>query len=143
MKFVLDTNVLVAAMRSPKGASAALLNLTLNNRIKPLVSVPLFLEYESVLLRSEHLLSSNLSASQVLNFLDVLAGFVTPIEIFYLWRPQLKDIKDDMVLEVAVNGRADVIVTFNTKDFSSAVDKFNIQLMQPNQFLKEIQNGNS
>jgi predicted nucleic acid-binding protein len=48
-----------------------------------------------------------------------------------------------MVLEVAVNGRADVIVTFNTKDFSSAVDKFNIQLMQPNQFLKEIQNGNN
>ena len=105
--------------------------------------MPLFLEYESVLLRSEHLLSSNLSVSQVLNFLDVLAGFVTPVEIFYLWRPQLKDIKDDMVLEVAVNGQADVIVTFNTKDFNSAVDKFNIQLMQPNQFLKEIQDGNS
>ena len=123
MKCVLDTNILVAAIRSPQGASSALMKLTLTNKLSPLVSVPLFLEYESVLLRPEHLAASKLTKSQVLNFLDVLSGFVIPIEIFYLWRPQLRDMKDDMVLEVAVNGQADVIVTFNTKDFTSAVDK--------------------
>lgn len=143
MKCVLDTNILVAAIRSPQGASSALMKLTLTNKLSPLVSVPLFLEYESVLLRPEHLAASKLTKSQVLNFLDVLSGFVIPIEIFYLWRPQLRDMKDDMVLEVAVNGQADVIVTFNTKDFTSAVDKFNLDLMVPNQFLKEIQNGNT
>ena len=143
MKCVLDTNILVAAIRSPHGASSALMKLTLTKKIKPLVSVPLFLEYESVLLRPEHLDASKLSQSQVLNFLDVLSGFVEPIEIFYLWRPQLKDIKDDMVLEVAVNGQADVIVTFNTKDFKPSIHKFNLELMLPNQFLKEIQNGNT
>jgi putative PIN family toxin of toxin-antitoxin system len=143
MKCVLDTNILVAAIRSPQGASSALMKLTLTNKLSPLVSVPLFLEYESVLLRPEHLAASKLTKSQVLNFLDVLSGFVIPIEIFYLWRPQLRDMKDDMVLEVAVNGQADVIVTFNTKDFTAAVDKFNLDLMVPNQFLKEIQNGNT
>ena len=143
MKCVLDTNILVAAIRSPHGASSALMKLTLTNKIKPLVSVPLFLEYESVLLRPEHLDASKLSQSQVLNFLDVLSGFVVPIEIFYLWRPQLKDIKDDMVLEVAVNGQADVIVTFNTKDFKTSIHKFNLELMLPNQYLKVIQNGNT
>ena len=143
MKCVLDTNILVAAIRSPHGASSALMKLTLTNKIKPLVSVPLFLEYESVLLRPEHLDVSKLSQSQVLNFLDVLSGFVVPIEIFYLWRPQLKDIKDDMVLEVAVNGQADVIVTFNTKDFKTSIHKFNLELMLPNQYLKVIQNGNT
>ena len=79
MKCVLDTNILVAAIRSPHGASSALMKLTLTNKIKPLVSVPLFLEYESVLLRPEHLDVSKLSQSQVLNFLDVLSGFVVPI----------------------------------------------------------------
>jgi putative PIN family toxin of toxin-antitoxin system len=130
MKCVLDTNILVAAIRSPQGASSALMKLTLTNKLSPLVSVPLFLEYESVLLRPEHLAASKLTKSQVLNFLDVLSGFVIPIEIFYLWRPQLRDMKDD-------------IVTFNTKDFTAAVDKFNLDLMVPNQFLKEIQNGNT
>ncbi len=143
MKCVLDPNILVAAIRSPQGASSALMKLTLTNKLSPLVSVPLFLEYESVLLRPEHLAASKLTKSKVLNFLDVLSGFVIPIEIFYLWRPQLRDMKDDMVLEVAVNGQADVIVTFNTKDFTAAVDKFNLDLMVPNQFLKEIQNGNT
>ncbi|MEI6146550.1 MAG: putative toxin-antitoxin system toxin component, PIN family [Methylococcales bacterium] len=143
MKCVLDTNILVAAIRSPQGASSALMKLTLSNKIKPLVSVPLFLEYESVLLRPKHLEASKLSRSQVLNFLDVLSDFVEPIEIFYLWRPQLKDIKDDMVLELAVNGQADVIVTFNTKDFKPTIDKFNLELMLPNQFLKVIQHGDT
>ncbi len=141
MRFVLDTNVLVAGLRSPRGASAALLRLVLLGKIKPLVSVPLFLEYESVLLRPKHLLASQLTDTDVINFLNVFAGFITPTEIFYLWRPQLKDVNDDMVLETAVNGMADILVTFNTADFLPAVNQFNIKLMLPNHFLQELKNG--
>jgi putative PIN family toxin of toxin-antitoxin system len=141
MKFLLDTNVLVAGLRSPNGASAALLKLVLAGKVQPLVSVPLFLEYEAVLLRPKHLLAAQLTEADVMNFLDVFAGFVEPTEIFYLWRPQLKDANDDMVLEAAVNGRADVIVTFNTADFLPAANKFNLKLMLPSLFLKELQHG--
>lgn len=141
MRFILDTNILVAGLRSPKGASSALLKLVLMGKIQPIASVPLFLEYEAVLLRPEHLLAAHLTKADVLNFLDVFAGLVVPTEIFYLWRPQLKDADDDMVLEAAVNGQADIIVTFNTTDFLTAVNKFNLKLMLPSLFLKELQNG--
>ena len=141
MRFILDTNILVAGLRSPNGASAAILKMVLMNKIQPIASVPLFLEYESVLLRPEHLIAAQLTKVEVLNFLDVFAGFVVPTEIFYLWRPQLKDANDDMVLETAVNGRADAIVTFNTSDFLPAINKFNLKLMLPSLFLKELQHG--
>ena len=72
---------------------------------------------------------------------EIAVGFVEPTEIFYLWRPQLKDANDDMVLEAAVNGRVDVIVTFNTADFLPATNKFNLKLMLPSLFLKELQHG--
>ena len=132
MRFLLDTNVLVAGLRSPNGASAALLKLVLAGKIQPIASVPLFLEYEAVLLRPKHLLAAQLSAQDVSNFLNVFAGFVVPAEIFYLWRPQLKDAADDMVLEAAVNGQA---------DFLPAANKFNVKLMLPSLFLKELQRG--
>jgi len=142
MRILLDTNVLVAGLRSPQGASAALLKLVLAGEIKPIASVPLFLEYEAVLSRPEHLSAAQLSVPEVVNFLDVFAGFVEPAEIFYLWRPQLKDAGDDMVLEAAVNGQADVIVTFNTADFSGVAHRFNLKIMLPNELLKELQDGN-
>lgn len=141
MRFILDTNILVAGLRSPKGASAALLTLVLAGKIQPIVSVPLFLEYEAVLLRPTHLLAAQLTERDVINFLNVFAGFVVPTEIFYLWRPQLKDANDDMVLEAAVNGQAAILVTFNTADFLLATSKFNIKLMLPSLFLKELQDG--
>lgn len=142
MKFLLDTNILVAGLRSPNGASAELLKLVLTGKIQPIASVPMFLEYEAVLLRPEHLLAAQLTEADVVNFLNVFAGFIEPVEIFYLWRPQLKDANDDMVLEAAVNGQADAIVTFNTADFLPAVNRFNLKLMLPNLFLKELQHGN-
>lgn len=142
MKILLDTNVLVAGLRSPQGASAALLKRVLAGKIQPVASVPLFLEYEAVLLRPEHLRAAQLDKPAVVNFLDVFAGFVEPAEIFYLWRPQLKDANDDMVLEAAVNGQVDVIVTFNTADFSGVAQQFNLKVMLPNEFLKELRDGN-
>lgn len=142
MRFIFDTSVLVAGVRSPQGASAELLRRVLRGEISPIASVPLFLEYEAVLLRPEHLSAAHLTEAEVINFLDVLAEFVEPAEIFYLWRPQLKDANDDMVLEAAVNGQADVIVTFNMSDFIGVAQRFNLRVIPPNQFLKELNDGN-
>ena len=76
------------------------------------------------------------------NLLDVLAGVVVPVEVFYLWRPQLKDANDDMVLEAAVSGQADVVLTFNIRDFLPSAEKFNLKVMTPSDFLKELRDGN-
>ena len=142
MIIILDTNVLVAGLRSPGGASAEILRRVLQGKIQAVASVPLFVEYEAVLLRPAHLKSAQVSSKAVRNLLDVLAGAIVPVEVFYLWRPQLKDPSDDMVLEAAVNGQANVIVTFNTGNFLPEVEKFNLRLMKPGDFLKELRNGN-
>lgn len=80
-----------------------------------LVSVPLMLEYEAVLTRPEHLQASGLTSEQVNHVLDALAKVLIPVRLRFLWRPRLKDIADEMVLETAVNGRADRLVTFNLR----------------------------
>ena len=140
MKYVLDTNVLVAAVRSPSGASAEILRRVLTAQIGALCSVPLFMEYEAVLLRPEHLSAAGAQAHQVLNLLDVLASVVTRIEIQFLWRPQLRDPNDDLVLELAVNGQglgdAVAIITSNQKDFWPQAGNFAVQVMTPRQFFQ-------
>eukprot|EP01032_Pedospumella_encystans_P016181 gene16181-18469_t len=105
MNYVLDTNVLKAAVRSPSGASAEILRRVLLRQVGALCSVPLFMEYEAVLLRPEHLAAAGAHADQVINLLDALAGVVIRVEIQFLWRPQLRDPNDDLVLELAVNGQ--------------------------------------
>lgn len=103
-----------------------------------LVSVPLFLEYEAVLTRPEHLLASGLTAGEVFGFLDYLAGLVEPVKLHYLWRPQLGDVADEMVLETAINGRADCIVTFNTRHFKPAA-RFGIEVSRPDEAFRRIE----
>ena len=140
MNYVLDTNVLVAGVRSPTGASAEILRRVLAGQIYALCSVPLFMEYEAVLLRPEHLAAAGAQAQQVLNLLDVLAGVVIRVEIQFLWRPQLRDPNDDLVLELAVNGQgsgeAVAIVTFNQKDFWPQASKFGVDVITPRQFFQ-------
>src|SRR5436189_6417216 len=102
---VLDTNVLVAAVRSDRGASRVLLTAALERRYPVLASVPLMLQYESVLTRSAHLEAAGISAKDVGILLDGLAIVAEPVRISYLWRPVLPDADDDLVLETAVNGR--------------------------------------
>jgi putative PIN family toxin of toxin-antitoxin system len=137
MRLVLDTNVLVTAFRSPRGAAAEILRLIRRRELTMLATVALFLEYEAVLMRSEHLASAEMTAGEAGSALDVLAAVVEPIEPHYLWRPRLRDPDDDMVLEVAVNGRADAIVTFNTRDFA-AVGEFGIELLTPAAMLRRM-----
>jgi predicted nucleic acid-binding protein len=85
-----------------------------------LASVPLFVEYEAVLKRPEQLAQGMRSVAREDAFLDALVLRVEPVHLYYLWRPQLRDAADEMVLETALNGRADVLVTFNGGDFDAA-----------------------
>jgi predicted nucleic acid-binding protein len=96
-----------------------------------LLSVPLTIEYEAVLTRPEHLRAANASASDVSALLDELVSVAEAVELAFLWRPALRDPDDDMVLELAANGRADAIVTFNLADFEAADREFGITVMTP------------
>jgi putative PIN family toxin of toxin-antitoxin system len=136
-QWVFDTDVLVAARRSRTGASNALIRRVQSNAFVMLASVPLFLEYEAVLTRAEHLLASGMTAKQVTGFLDYLAGLVVPVKFHFLWRPQLTDVADEMVLETAINGAADAIVTFNIRHFGPAT-RFGIDVIRPDEALRRL-----
>ena len=131
MKIVLDTSVIVAAFRSRRGASRQLLLYALDRRFDLLLSVPLFLEYESVLTRPEQLAASGLTRSDVELVLDDLASVAIPVRLAFRWRPLLADPDDDMVLETAVNAGARAIVTFNRSDFDPVARKFAILVLSP------------
>jgi putative PIN family toxin of toxin-antitoxin system len=137
VRVVLDTNVLVAAGRSRNGASFALLQALRADRFQMLASVPLFLEYEAVLKRPEQLAAGRRSAAMVDAFLDALTLRVEPVHLFYLWRPQLRDPADEMVLETALNGRAEALVTFNVSDFAAA-RRFALPVLTPASFLHQL-----
>ena len=128
---MLDTDVIVAALRSPSGASAALLRAIRQNRATMLLSTALLLEYEAVCLRAEHQLAAGLSAAEIRLFLDGLAFLAEPVAVHFQWRPQLRDAGDEMVLEAAVNGQAQAIVAFNQRDYGSAPARFGIALWVP------------
>ena len=132
---VLDTNVIVAALSSKRGASHALVRRAFDGDFVLLASPPLWLEFESVLKRSEIRQRHQFTTAEIDSFLDTLAMGVEPVRLHYLWRPQLRDPKDEMVLETAINGRADALVTFNITDFEPAMALFTPRLMTPARFL--------
>ena len=142
MRLVLDTDVLVAALRSDRGASRQLLLCALGRDIEVLVSVPLMLEYEAVLTRPEHLDASGLTAEQVNEVLDALANVLIPVHMSFRWRPRLKDPGDEMVLETAVNGQAGRLVTFNVRHLAAAAREFGIRVFRPRDMWKEVQRRN-
>lgn len=138
-RVVLDTNVLFAALASKAGASRRLLELLDEDRFVALVTVPLVLEYEDVLKRPENLLKTRLLKPELVDrFLGDFLRHAEPVPVSYLWRPQLNDPKDEMVLEAAANGRADWIVTHNARDFAGAVDKFGLIAGGPGPFLRKL-----
>jgi putative PIN family toxin of toxin-antitoxin system len=142
LRLVLDTDVLVAALRSDRGASRQLLISALDREIEVLVSVPLMLEYEAVLTRPEHLDASGLTSEQMNQFLDALAKVLIPVRLRFLWRPRLKDPADEMVLETAVNGGADRLATFNLRHLAAAARDFGIRVSRPRDVWKEVQRRN-
>ena len=135
LQIILDTNVLHSALRSQLVASFRLLSLIEDSRFQINLSVALVLEYEDVLKRpAMNLQSTHQEIDDVLDFLCQNANLR---EIFYLWRPTLRDPKDDFVLELAVESNCDYIVTFNTKDFTEAKN-FGIKAIKPSEFLRII-----
>ena len=136
MRVVLDTNVVVAALRSPSGASAALLENALDRRFTLLLSVPLVFEYEATCSDPAQRIASGLAESEVSAIISALCAVAEPVESRFLWRPQLRDPADEMVLEAAVNGRADALITFNRRDFGDAPSTFGIEVLAPQQALR-------
>ncbi len=131
----MDTNVLIAALRSRRGASYRLLRLIGSDRFDLHLSVPLVLEYEEVARRL--ITEIPLTEAEIDDIIDYLCQVAIRWEIFYLWRPRLRDPKDDLVLELAVTAGCEFIVTFNQRDFPEA-SQFGIQVVTPKEFLQKI-----
>jgi putative PIN family toxin of toxin-antitoxin system len=139
MRLVVDTAVMVAAIRSDTGASRRLLIAGFERRFTMLAAVPLLIEYQAVMTRREHLAASRLSVGDVEDLLDALAAVAEPVRLDFLWRPVLSDPDDDMVLETAANGQADAIVTFNRRHFVSVTKQFGIEVLPPAIIVKQLE----
>lgn len=139
-RVLLDTNVLVAALVSAQGASHAVLGAVAASRLRIVASPALWLEYESVLKRSEIQQLHGFGPEQIDEFLSALAYWVEPVTLHYLWRPQMRDPGDEMVLEAAVNARVYALVTHNLRDFSAAAPRFGLRVLTPVQTLSLLEN---
>lgn len=136
IQIVIDTNVFVSALRSKRGVSFRLLTLVgASERFEINLSVPMVLEYEDVANRQSEIYE--LSAQDISDILDYLCSVANRRQIYFLWRPFLKDPKDDMVLELAVEAQCDYIISFNKKDFAG-VEKFDLRVLTPQELLKAI-----
>jgi len=136
-RIVLDTNVVVSGMRSREGASfRLLLELGGDSRFRIAVSVPLAMEYEMALKRVP-----GLGEADAEGLVDFLCEVGEKREIYFLWRPLLRDPKDEMVLEVAVEAQADAIVTHNVRDFKGVEERFGMRIVTPGAFLLELEGG--
>ena len=136
MRVVLDTSVLVAAMRSRQGASQALLHLLPSTLFQPALSVALYIEWQAVLSRPEHR-PPGVDEARMLGFLRYLASVSHLQDIHYLWRPFLRDPNDDMVLECAVASGSRFIVTHNVRDFQRS-QELGVQAVTPGRFLQNL-----
>ena len=141
MRCVLDTNVVVAALRSPSGASAELLRAALRGEFRLVLSVAMVLEYEAVCCDPRQRIESGLQEEQVRMVVDTLCDIGEYSEPRYQWRPQLRDPNDEMVLEAAINGKADALVTFNRKDFGTVPERFGNLTLSPREALASRRTG--
>jgi putative PIN family toxin of toxin-antitoxin system len=139
MRVILDTNVLVAALRSDMGASFAIVSQLPSERFQMALTVPLYLQYQEVLTRPEHMTGAS-TPDDILNFLRYLCSIAHRQRVFFLWRPWLKDPQDDMVLEAAVASQSRYIITHNLRDFtgSGIEEYFGIVPIRPREFLQRL-----
>ncbi len=133
IEIVIDTNVIIASLKSKRGASYKLLNLINSKKFNINVSVPLIYEYEQVIADKIPKLSKN----DITDYIDAICKLSNRHNIYYLWRPQLKDPKDEMVLELAIKSKSKYIITYNKIDFKNA-KKFGVHVLDAREFLKKI-----
>jgi putative PIN family toxin of toxin-antitoxin system len=138
MRCVLDTNVVIAAMRSPAGASAFLLRAARRGEITILANVALALEYEATCRRPEHAVAAGFNQAQAELFVTAVVALAEPIESHFIWRPLLRDPDDEMVLAAAANGGAAAIVTFNRRDFGTVPLRFGVEVLTPIEAVRRI-----
>jgi putative PIN family toxin of toxin-antitoxin system len=136
LRIVLDTSVLVAAVRSRQGASFQLVASLPNEVFQPALSVALYTEWQAVLTRPEHL-PPGTSSEDALGFLRYLASIAHLQNVHFLWRPFLRDPDDDMVLECAVASRSPFIVTHNVRDFRRT-ESLGVRALTPRDFLLHL-----
>ena len=134
----MDTSIVVAALRSRLGAANAVLREVAKRHLVLLATPPLYLEYEAVLRRPEHRLAHGLTLEAIDVSLAELAAVVEPVEVHFRWRPQLRDPGDEMVLEAAINGQAEAIVTYNISDFAIASEQFGIAVIDPASLIRRL-----
>ncbi|MFN8486837.1 MAG: putative toxin-antitoxin system toxin component, PIN family [Caldilineaceae bacterium] len=134
-QILLDTNVLIAAQRSRRGASSKLISFIGTGRFDVHISVALVLEYEAVLMR--YRAEAGWTQEDVTDFVDSICALAQPHEIHYQWRPYLHDPDDEFVLDLAVAAGCTYLVTFNQRHFAG-IERFNIQVVTPGEFLAII-----
>ena len=132
INIVIDTNVFISSLKSRRGASFKLLYEALRNKFQQNISSTLIFEYESVAKRSA--MNIELSYNQIDSILNMLCKWSNHCQVYFLWRPFLKDANDDFVLELAIESNSEYIITYNVKDFRG-IDKFNIKAITPKEFL--------
>lgn len=135
LRVVMDTNVLVSALRSSKGASFKFLSLVGAHRFSLCVSVPLILEYEAAVKKQAH--SIGLATTDIGAIIDYICSVAEHYKVYYLWRPFLRNPSDDMVLELAVSSNAYAIVTYNKADFKG-IEQLGVKTVSPKEFLEEL-----
>ncbi len=138
MRVIVDTNVVIAAFRSPRGASARVLDLAIAGELIIVCNPALFLEWEAVLKRVEHLSASKLTLEEADKAIRALACLVEPVMSGRRLRPQLSDADDEMVLEAAIFGAADAIVTFELATFLAPARRYRIEVMTPATLLARL-----
>jgi predicted nucleic acid-binding protein len=135
---VLDTASFVTAVRSSHGAAGEVVRMIFRGEIVPLMDLKLGLEYRDVALRSEHVRASALSKPEILELIETMEAFAEPVEILSKTRPLSSDPGDDMVLDVAINGWAEALVTTNKKHFAAAGKRFGIPVLSPAELLEKM-----
>jgi len=136
MKVVIDTNVWISALISKEGTSRDIIRQALEEKISPQISTTLFLEYETVMKREKIQTLCSLSIEEQEELFQAFLSTCKWNEIFYLWRPNLKDVGDDFLVELAVASNSKVIITDNIKDIEFGELHFDIEVLTPKNFLE-------
>lgn len=137
MKVILDTNVIISAIQAGDQLNRQLLRLAFLGEITPLVSTALFLEYEAITQRSEVMQNCHFTAAQAEQFLDALFSVCQWVDIYFSWRPNLKDEGDNFLIELAVAGNADYLISKNIRDLKHGELVFpQLTISTPEQFMQ-------